>query len=47
MTVHRSYEILVWGAGPVDVTQNKSDLGCKASFVQTELVFIGPTPQKP
>jgi len=47
MAVHRSYEILRWGAGTVDVTQNKSDLGCKASFDQTELVFIVPTSQKP
>ena len=47
MTVHRTYEILRWGAGPVDVIQNKSDLGCKASFDQTELIFIAPTLQKP
>ena len=47
MAVHRSYEILGWGAGPGDVIPNKSDLGCKASFDQTELVFIAPTSQKP
>ena len=47
MTVRRSDGILRWGAGPVDVIPNKSDLGCKASFDQTELIFIAPTLQKP